>query len=50
MNRINNGKQSELEQFDIAIETELSEYDSKDNESNFPLLMSVWTQLASFFK
>lgn len=53
MNRINNGKNSEFETFEIYQEAESTENRQRIlncTESQFPLLNSVWNQTAPLFK
>lgn len=53
MNRINNGKNSELEVFNINEEPESianRQRIAKCKESRFPLLKSIWIQTAPLFK
>lgn len=53
MNRINNGKNSEFEAFEINQEVESTENQQRIlncTESRFPLLNSVWIQTAPLFK
>lgn len=53
MNRINNGRNAELEDFDIYEEPESIENRKRlmeSKESRFPLLTTIWVQTAPLFK
>lgn len=53
MNRINNGKQSEYEVFELSEEPDSianRQRILKCKESRFPMLSSVWNQTAPLFK
>lgn len=53
INRMNNGNDSEFEQFDILEETESIENRErilKNAQSRFPLISSIWSQTIPLFK